>query len=717
MKQMPIGRKLLIFGLLGSAIPLILFGSIAAWQDHKNERSAAVECAKLAEADLAHIVAGVHSLLVCQHEELQKRIGSDLNVALNELQAAGGVQFGQSKVPWRSRNQLSAVEMPVELPQMQIGNQPVVPNLDPKKPSILVDKVKAMVGSTCTIFQRMNDAGDMLRVVTNVETKEGKRAIGTFIPAITPEGKPNAVVQTVLKGERYVGRAFVVNAWYITAYEPLRGPDGKIAGMLYVGVPENSAGSLRQQVLNIVVGKTGYVFILDSKGTYVISQNGKRDGEVIWDSKDAEGKPFIQDIVSKARNSKRGEITEARYPWKQEGASTAGMKVAKIMYFEPWDWIIGAGSYEGEFRVAEAAIRATNRHSNLILSGVFGLCICGSGALWILISRGITRPIRAVSDTLSAGAEQTTHASAQVSAASQTLAAGASQAAASIEETSSSLEELASMTKRNAENAAKLKDLGSQARRSGDAGMEEMAAMSAAMNAVKASSDDIANIIKTIDEIAFQTNILALNAAVEAARAGDAGMGFAVVADEVRNLAQRAAVAAKETAAKIETAVQKSNHGAEISKRVALHLKEIVTKARQVDELAGEVAAASQEQSQGITQINTAVAQMDKVTQSNAVSAGESAHAAGGLTAQAETLRHAVQDLLRLVGHAGHRETSPEPGYDHQESHIPAGPVWSPASVKRNGNGHGHALGLASTPSARPESAAKSRMNTDLTSF
>lgn len=265
------------------------------------------------------------------------------------------------------------------------------------------------------------------------------------------------------------------------------------------------------------------------------------------------------------------------------------------------------------------------------------------------ITRSITRPIRAVAETLSSGAEHTASAAGQVSAASQSLAEGASEQAASLEETSSSLEEMASMTKRNADTAGKVKDLGNQARVAGDAGVNDMNAMVNAMDAIKASSDDIAKIIKTIDEIAFQTNILALNAAVEAARAGEAGMGFAVVADEVRNLAQRCAQAAKETSVKIEDAVRKSAHGAEISGKVAQSLQAIVAKARQVDEMAGEVAAASQEQSQGIEQVNKAVAEMDKVTQSNAANAEESASAAEELNAQADSLRDAVSELLQLV--------------------------------------------------------------------
>jgi len=300
----------------------------------------------------------------------------------------------------------------------------------------------------------------------------------------------------------------------------------------------------------------------------------------------------------------------------------------------------------GDSSASVASIVSTSKLIALIML-VIGVLV-GVGAA-ITITRSITQPIKQVADTLSAGAQQTSAASSQISAASQSLAEGASEQAASLEETSSSLEEMASMTQRNAETASRVKELGSQARQAGDQGVRDMAAMTTAMNAIKTSSSDIAKIIKTIDEIAFQTNILALNAAVEAARAGEAGMGFAVVADEVRSLAQRCAQAAKETAAKIEDAVQKSATGAEISAKVAKSLEEIVGKARQVDELASEVAASSKEQSQGIAQVNTAVAQMDKVTQSNSASAEESASAAEEMNAQAESLKEAVAELLRLV--------------------------------------------------------------------
>jgi len=273
----------------------------------------------------------------------------------------------------------------------------------------------------------------------------------------------------------------------------------------------------------------------------------------------------------------------------------------------------------------------------------------------LLVLRSITRPLIKITEGVSDSSSLVAASASHISAASQSLAEGASEQAASLEESSASLEEMSGMTRRNAENAQKANDLAREARMAADKGAEDMQDMSLSMEAIKASSDDIAKIIKTIDEIAFQTNILALNAAVEAARAGAAGMGFAVVADEVRNLAQRSATAAKETAAKIETAIAKTGQGVELSGKVARALQDIVTKSRQVDELAAEVAGASREQTQGISQINAAVGQMDKVTQSNAANAEESAAAATELNTQADTLKVLVADLLQLVEGSGAR--------------------------------------------------------------
>jgi methyl-accepting chemotaxis protein len=307
-----------------------------------------------------------------------------------------------------------------------------------------------------------------------------------------------------------------------------------------------------------------------------------------------------------------------------------------------------------------AAQRARAQWKMNLQSGSLGLITLGLIAFGWRLRGQIIRELHRISGAIAEASTQFSHAAGQVSVNSQSLAEGASQQAASLEETSASLEEMASMTKRNAENAQQADQLVKQTRLAADQGAADMTSMTSAMSAIKASGDETAKIIKTIDEIAFQTNILALNAAVEAARAGEAGMGFAVVADEVRNLAQRSAQAARETAEKIEGSIARTTQGVEISGKVARTLNEITAKVRHLDELVAEVASASREQSQGITQVNSAVSQMDKITQRNAATAEESAAASEELNAEAESLKGIVHGLLELVGSRAAVESEPE---------------------------------------------------------
>ena len=366
-------------------------------------------------------------------------------------------------------------------------------------------------------------------------------------------------------------------------------------------------------------------------------------------------------------------------------------------YTQHLDWLVEFNINNGKTASADS-IKTANTAFLIISGGSTAVIVIGLISATIIVI-SLSKVLKAMMNTLNESSAQVAHSADQVSEASQSLAEGASEQAASLEETSASLEEMSSMTRRNADHAQRAKELASHTRHAADTGASDMEAMKQAMDAIAASSDSIAAIIKTIDEIAFQTNILALNAAVEAARAGEAGMGFAVVADEVRNLAQRSAQAARETGQKIDEAIRSSHRGVELSGKVAGSLAEIVAKARQVDDLVAEIATASNEQSTGIGQVNSAVTQMDKVTQGNAASAEESAAAAEELHAQASALKGAVEQLHLLVdGTVSQTETKqPEVTKAPVANRKTASqaqiirPV-SPAKSNRNGhvNGNGH---------------------------
>ena len=331
-----------------------------------------------------------------------------------------------------------------------------------------------------------------------------------------------------------------------------------------------------------------------------------------------------------------------------EARTTAVTRLAAVTKFDTIVADLLARSIARTVEYANGSASSLGAASTLVLSGLVGMSVIGIVVAFFII-RGVNIALTKTAESLSQGALQVAAASGQVSSSSQSLAEGASEQAASLEEISSSVEELASMTKRNADSAQSGKTASGQARTAAEAGASEMEHMQKAMDAIQQSSNDISKIIKTIDEIAFQTNILALNAAVEAARAGEAGAGFAVVADEVRSLAQRSANAAKETAAKIEDSINKSRHGVHISAKVGHSLEQIVLRARKVDALVAEIVTAAGEQSQGIDRINIAVSHMDKVVLANASGAEETAGASEELSAQAQELKNLVGDLKSLI--------------------------------------------------------------------
>lgn len=393
---------------------------------------------------------------------------------------------------------------------------------------------------------------------------------------------------------------------------------------------------------------SGYFFVYRGTTCVVLGPAPHRHGQDLGHLVDPNGVPFVRDLAVAA--GRGGGFVEYVFPKPGLGDQPKLSFAAMIPGTDYW---IGTGIYIDNLAEIEAHAAAA---MDLALAPLMRLTVglgLGLTALLgvasVVVDLSITRPLRRLANGLSAGAGETTRASAMVASASQTLAAGSSQQASSLEETSASLEEMRSMTRRNAESATAAKIKAAASRAAAEQGAAQMEQMSRAMDDIKASSGEVAKIIKTIDEIAFQTNILALNAAVEAARAGAAGAGFAVVADEVRNLAQRSAAASRETASKIEQAIDKSQQGVAICTAVGESLAAILGRSREVDDLVAEIATASVEQDQGIQQITTAIVQMDQAVQNNAASAEETASAAEELSAQAHELQNAVGAMRAMI--------------------------------------------------------------------
>ncbi len=278
--------------------------------------------------------------------------------------------------------------------------------------------------------------------------------------------------------------------------------------------------------------------------------------------------------------------------------------------------------------------------------GVFGFILAAvCGAVMFRVGRALdttVQKMKAVLAEVKAVSLAVSSASQQLASSSSDIAGGAQKQAASLEETAASLEEITSTVTQNAENAQHASQLANASREVADRGGDVVGAAIVAMNEITTASKKIAEIITTIDEIAFQTNLLALNAAVEAARAGEQGRGFAVVATEVRNLAQRSATSAKEIKGLIVDSVHKIEVGSKHVTDSGTTLSEIVTSVKRVTDMVAEIAAASREQNTGIQQVNKAITQMDQVTQQNASQTEEMSATAESLSQQALQLQSVI---------------------------------------------------------------------------
>ena len=405
------------------------------------------------------------------------------------------------------------------------------------------------------------------------------------------------------------------------------------------------------------------------------------DGKDVSEVKDPNGLRLFQAFVDRVRRDGKGFVG---YQWPKPGQTRPVDKMSYVMGFEPWGWVVGTGIYIDDvqqtlyravvreaivatlvvalagylffcfYRVMDGGLRETRRHLRAMTSGDLTTTPSPWGrdeAAQLMID------LRLMQESLRQMVAQVRHASEEIVRSSDTstheandLSARTEQAAANLEQSAASMEEISSTVRHMQSHAEEASVEARSNAASATQGGQIMQEVVTTMERIRTSSAQIAEIISTIDGIAFQTNILALNAAVEAARAGEQGKGFAVVAGEVRMLAQRSADAAREIKTLIGGSVEQVQLGVAVVERAGATMGDILTAARRVSELLASIAVSTREESVGISQVGSALQELDRMTQQNAALVQASVSGAAQLNEQA---RHLAQQVARFRLPAG----------------------------------------------------------------
>lgn len=675
--------QLVVTGAGAVVVTAALLTAVGGWQVSGLARDAGADVDGLTGDAMTRTTQQAVTLVSTQVATVTDRMASDLRVAQQTFDRADAVSLGAPE-HWSVTDQNGGAAREVDLPQLLVGGTGFGQTTDPDVAVPVVDDIATLLDASVTVFQRVDESGEMLRVATSVRTADGLRAIGTAIAPTAADGTPNAVVAALLTGQPYYGTAQVVGQPYVTAYAPLL-VDGEVAGALFVGVPQADVDEpLRAALAEVTLGERGYLTVADADGQWVVPPPGAAAGDSAGQV-DADGTAYAPVLVEAA-----AELDEDETATERVDLGSAGAASVQLARYAPWDWTVAAWGFDADMRAVSDELAAGSGAlvRTLLVVGLVVAVLAAGVVVWIsgrVVGRvgRLTTALRRVAGRdlsvevrgegrdeigvmgsalgeaidamhsavtrMQAGAEAVRSTAGRLDGSSGTLeeAAGrtvsrAEGAAGSAAVVSTEVQTVtAAMTEMRASIESVAQDVTAASGQAGQAvGITEEAA--GAADRLAASTSQIAAVLDTVTAIAGQTHLLALNASIEAARAGAAGAGFAVVAGEVKDLAQQTSSAIGTIAPVLEAVTRDA---VDVQTSVA-RISQVVTT---VDGLQGAVSAVVEQQSATTSEIERNLLVAAESTTDIAGSAADVAQAAGQAFDGAAEVRQAVVTLADVA--------------------------------------------------------------------